>query len=98
MDYSTIKEQVWNKGQIVFGYDADKYRQDECGAWMIFEQHGNRNSIYGWEIDHIKPVEQGGTDELSNLRPLQWENNLNKSEGRLKCKVSSQGNKNIYLF
>ena len=35
---------------------------------------------WGWEIDHIKPVSKGGTDDLSNLQPLQWENNRRKGD------------------
>jgi 5-methylcytosine-specific restriction endonuclease McrA len=35
---------------------------------------------YGWEIDHIRPVSDGGADDLENLQPLQWENNRYKSD------------------
>lgn len=83
---------VWEKGTAVAGFNQDLYRKDQCGAWMKRAEYANRNSIYGWEIDHISP---GGTDNLSNLRPLQWKNNVHKSDGRLKCNVTASGNKNV---
>jgi len=82
----------WEKGKIVANYDKDKYRKDQCDAWITRTEYGNRGSLYGWEIDHILP--EGG-DNLSNLRPLQWKNNVTKSEGRLKCPVTAEGNKNV---
>lgn len=86
-----IKE-VWKKGKIVKGNDKNRWRKDQCGAWIGFKEYGNRDSQYGWEIDHISP---GGGDQLSNLRPLQWQNNVDKSDGRLKCNVTSKGKDNI---
>jgi hypothetical protein len=69
-------QQVWEKGKIVSKNEPNVFRKDECGAWIRRNQYGNRNSQYGWEIDHISP---GGPDTLSNLRPLQWKNNTDKS-------------------
>jgi 5-methylcytosine-specific restriction endonuclease McrA len=86
--------EVWNKGKVVGTNDPNKWRQDECGAWIAWEQHGNRNSQYGWEVDHITPIERGGGDELSNLRPLQWKNNASKQDGRLVCVVHASGTDN----
>jgi len=76
---------VWNKGREISGKDPDNLRQDACGTSMKKDDYGDRDSQLGWEIDHKNP--EGG-DDLSNLQPLQWENNVNKSDGELKCKCS----------
>jgi len=72
-------ETVWRKGRTAPGHSPDLYRQDICGATIKRSEYGNRNSDYGWEIDHINP---NGSDDLSNLRPLQWENNVAKNDKR----------------
>lgn len=75
-DDKTI-EAVWQKGTPEPGYES--FRKDACGASMLRSNYG-KTEKWGWEIDHIKPVSAGGTDELSNLQPLQWENNRKKGD------------------
>lgn len=66
---------VWEKAEEVYGYDARIWRKDFAGAWIRYDHYGMKDS-FGWQIDHKKPQAQGGTDNIRNLQPLQWENNL----------------------
>lgn len=86
-DAETI-EAVWKKGKPD-AQDAS-VRRDACNASMQRSKYG-KTEKFGWEIDHIKPVARDGTDELSNLQPLQWENNRHKSDSwpEWTCKIKT---------
>ena len=54
---SVVTEQflrsVWNKGRAIASRDAAFHRQDICGSWMQFDQHGHPGSP--GEIRHRLP-------------------------------------------
>ena len=76
---STVQA-VWRKGQPIDGYSADEWRRDQCDHLLKYDDHGNTDSEYGWEVDHIVPTELGGSDDLDNLQPLYWRTNRQKGD------------------
>ncbi len=90
-------DRIWNKGTIVDGYDPNLFRKDPAGAWIARSEYGNRESKFGWEIDHVYPKALGGDDQEINLRPMQWQNNLSKGDSYPDyiAVVQSDDNQNI---
>lgn len=77
---NSLLSSVWWKGTPIPDFDSKVWMRDKCGAVMKWSEHGNRNSEHGWEIDHIRPQAAGGSDDLSNLQPLNWKNNAAKGD------------------
>jgi hypothetical protein len=84
-------QSVWEKGRISHKNDRNRWRRDELGAWIGRQDYRNRESEYGWEIDSISPA---GPPQLSNLRPLQWQNKKNGIDGRLTFRMAASGKHN----
>jgi 5-methylcytosine-specific restriction endonuclease McrA len=72
-----VIDQVWQRANAGAGFYM--FRRDACGTEIAKHEFGKTTPL-GWEIDHIRPVAAGGTDELDNLQPLQWENNRRKGD------------------
>lgn len=100
-----LKRSVWRKGREVEGYNSDFIRKDACGAWIKYDDFRNRESIYGWEIDHVFPeavlkekrVSQEEIDAEENLRPLNWVNNDSKGSDYpvYHASLKAEGEKNV---
>ena len=71
--------QVWDKGKPLKGKNPDLYRKDIYGNTMYKTSYG-KNSEMGWSVDHSKPQAKGGTDHLNNLQPMNWKENIKKSD------------------
>ena len=105
MDNDALKRNVWEKGQVVNGFNPDLYRKDPCGAWIVWDKFGIQDNIYGWEIDHIYPksrlkergFKEDAITDIRNLRPMQHQNNASKGDDypSYTAIITSEGNKNI---
>ena len=96
MSYSDAKlQQIFQKARQFPNPQNPGWAQDDCGAWIQWSAYGNRDSNYGWEVDHIRPDSAGGPDDISNLRPYHWKNNAAKGAGRSNCAVTSSGDRNV---
>ena len=90
-------DEIWKKAQIQANNNPEIFRKDYAGAWIRKEDFGNRDSQFGWEIDHLKPISKGGTHDSENLYPLHWKNNVTKGDNYPEWEsiITSQGIENI---
>lgn len=78
MTYSKEQlDQIFAKGKEIPGKDPARYRKDACGN-EIYRQSYGKESPMGWEVDHKNPKDNGGTNSMRNLQPLQSSENSSK--------------------
>lgn len=97
MEFSKdVIKAVWENARAIDGYNPSLFRQDPCGAWIVFNKYGLRDNAYGWEIDHVYPVALGGDENIQNLRAMHWKNNASKADDYPSyiSRVTSEGNHN----
>lgn len=73
------KLDIWDKGLISSDREPSEWREDELGNLICYDDYGDRDSVFGWEVDHIIPIKDGGNNLRYNLRPLQWEANVKRN-------------------
>jgi len=88
----TEKEKAWNNAKKVRGKDPARYRQDPYGNLICKSSYG-KDSDMGWEVDHINPKSNGGSDSTANFQALKTSVNREKSDSRVKKSRHSESNK-----
>lgn len=88
---SEIIWKVWENGEIFAGNDPVFWRRDACGAWIFRSHYNRKDSEYGWMIDRINSITKDDVDTIANLRPVQWENTVRRSDGTIECRITSTG-------
>lgn len=69
-------DQVWEKAGQIPGMDPTLFRCDEQGSVIRKSEFNNESSIYGWCFNHLKPLWEGGNNDLGNVTPLNCTNKL----------------------
>lgn len=67
--------QIFNKGHPIPGKNPSMYRKDAYGNTLKFSDHG-KNVPTGWHKHHVIAKNKGGSDDVSNLEPLQASKNM----------------------
>ncbi len=88
-----VVERVWRQAPEIPGNDAALWRKDECGAWIHRLDYGRRHSDFGWEI-HDPSVGWSGPGVVLALRPLQWNNYLDRLASQTHGRITADGLRN----
>ena len=75
-DNQQLIDTVWQRGSLIPGENPNDWRTDRSGNMIFYADYANIDSVFGWLIDHIVPPTYGGSDDIENLEPVQWEVNI----------------------
>ena len=80
---SNMEVKVWNNADKIRGKDEDLYRKDPYGNEMYKHSYG-KTTAKGWQADHIKPKNKGGSNDIMNLQALNSHVNMSKGDTLVK--------------
>jgi HNH endonuclease/Glycine zipper len=64
-----------------------------CGKTLVFKNYGEKGARGEWQVEHSKPIAEGGTDHLNNLFPACPP--CNQEKGSTKTAAEVRAKKNI---
>lgn len=77
------KRKVFEKAKKIPNKNPKIYRKDPYDKTIYLYSYG-KNSEMGWEIDHIKPLQKGGSDNIRNKQALNTHINRSKQDTLVK--------------
>ncbi len=64
------KRIAWDKASVIPFCNPNQMRRDAYGWIIHWSEYGNRDSPFGWEVDHTLATALGGPDTPGNWRAL----------------------------
>lgn len=65
--YQTRKK-VWEKATALRGHPPEIWRKDDLDHVMNWQEYNNPESLYGWCVKFIVPLEANGENTVSNMK------------------------------
>lgn len=93
------KEDALELWQFIYGNSL--WARDCFGTWMYRDDYLDKETVrvrgnnhkefnYGWEIDHILPINNNGSDCFNNYEPMHWMNNKMEKKDNISFSVDGE--------
>jgi hypothetical protein len=87
---SDCTDKLFHLAKKIPGKDPDKVRKDPYNNNTIYRKDYGKNTLHGWQKDHINP---DGSDNIRNLQALQSSKNESLGNSKVKKDRHSKCNK-----